>query len=311
MNLDQMSPEKLNDIKAEIHERFPNVDWPELTQERVTVMGYDIPIPGVYSNSILEKVEETDEYYDDAVKYFDGKLPRHVAFCSDQYNFIPYEVATKEFLNFVDSYDQWGKPKINIHIFNGGSRMKAEAVFNEHVETLKSTVEKGKDIAPVGGFYHGIGLDWVFRVWAGALRLICTNGMVGHHLNIELRKKHKSTLDIGEMIGALAPTFDKYSEQIAIWSQWGEIDISEPTVEDLLAASGFGTKHQEEILALPETSTGETLEEWLRGGKVNVLNLYNVLTQFTTHEIDSDMVRVRRGEDIAKAFETFNFKKAA
>lgn len=308
----KMSPEEVTDIKAEIHERFPDVQWPKLSQERVTVMGYDMPIPGVYSNSVLEKVDETHEFYNEAVEYFDGELPRHVAFCSDQYRFIHYEVATHKFLQFLDNYGMWGKPTVKINFFNGGSRMRCEAIFDEHKEELKGRAKKKGDvIAPIGGFNHGIGLDWLYRVWAGALRVICGNGMIGHHLNVQLGKKHKSTLDIDEMIAALGPTFENYGEQIAIWSQWGEIDVSKPTVEDLLSAVGFGTKQQEEILALPEVSTGETLEQWLRGESVNVLNLYNVLTQYTTHEIESDLVRVKRGDDIARVFETYNWKKAA
>ena len=306
--IEKMSPEEVNDIKAEIRERIPNVDWPDLSQERVYFAGYDFAIPGVLSNCVQMPIKEDHELWEHAV---DGRIPQHVAFCSEQYNFIPYEVATKVFLNYLETFEMWGKPTVKVHIFNGGSRMKAEATFNEHLEEIKSQAKVGDTIAPVGGFYHGIGLDWIFRVFAGALRLACTNGMVGHHLNVELGKKHKSTLDIGDMIDALTPTFEQYGEQIEIWNEWGAIEIEAPVVEDLIGRSGFGSKHQEEILALPETSTGETVEEWLRGGKVNVMNLYNVLTQFTSHEIESDMVRVRRGEQIAKAFETYDFRKAA
>jgi hypothetical protein len=303
-----MSPEEVHDIKQEVRERFPDVDWPDLSQERLYVAGYDFAIDGMIANCIQEQIDEEHELWKHNV---DGKVPRVVAICSEQYNFVPFEVASKKFVDFLDTYDGWGKPSIDFNIIDGGRKMKATATFNEHRDDIKSRAKVGDTICPVGGFYHGIDLDWMFRVWAGAERLICSNGMVGHHLNLELGKKHKSTLVIDEMIGSLAPTFEKYGEQIEIWNVWGETVIDAPQTEELIAASGFGTKHQAEILALPERSTGQTVEEWMNEGKVNVMNLYNVLTQFTSHELESDMVRVKRGEQIAQAFETAQFRRAA
>jgi hypothetical protein len=304
---EKMSPEEVHDIKQEIRERFPDVKWPDMSQERLYIAGYDFALPGVVGNAILEPINEDDERWEYAI---DGKIPNIVGICSEQYNFVPFEVATKKFVDFMDRYEGWGKPKYDFHIIEGGRKMKATARFDEHKAELKSRAKVGDDISPLGGFYHGIDLNWLFRVYAGAERLVCSNGMVAHHLNLELGKKHKTTLDIEEMIGALAPTFERYGEQIEIWNYWGETVIEPPVVDDVLADSGFGTKHQEEILLLPEQSTGETLEQWIKKGQINVLNFYNVLTQFTTHEIESDIVRVKRGEDIAQAFET-RFRKAA
>ena len=305
---EKMSPEQVTDIKQEIRSRFPDVAWPDLSQERLYIAGYDYAVPGLVGNAIQEEIDEEHELWAHAV---DGKIPNIVAVCSEQYNFVPFEVASKVFVDYIDTYEAWGKPKMQFDIIDGGRKMKATAQFEEHKDAIKSAAKVGDDISPVGGFYHGIDLDWMFRVFAGATRLICKNGMVGHHLNLELGKKHKSTLDINTMIGALAPTFEKYGEQIEVWNVWGETEIAAPAAEDLILASGFGSKHQTEILALPEKSTGETVEEWMNGGKVNVMNLYNVLTQFTTHEIESDLVRVRRGEQIAQAFETSEYLKAA
>jgi hypothetical protein len=303
-----MSPEEIIDIKQEVRQRFPDVPWPDLSQERLYVQGYDFAIPGIVGNAIQEEIDEDHELWE---KAYDGKIPNVVAVCSEQYNFVPYEVASKIFLDFLDEYDGWGKPKVDFQIIEGGRKMKATAKFDEHRDEIKSRAKVGDDISPIGGFYHGIDLNWLFRVFAGAERLVCSNGMVGHHLNLELGKKHKSTLIIPDMIGALAPTFEKYGEQIEIWNVWGETMIEAPQAEDLIAASGFGSKHQAEILALPEQSTGQTVESWMNEGKVNVMNLYNALTQFTTHEIESELVRVKRGESIAQAFETAEFKKAA
>lgn len=305
---EEMSPEQVHDIKQEMRERFSDVPWPDLSQERLYVAGYDFAIPGLVGNAIQEEIDEEHELWPNAV---DGKIPNIVAVCSEQYNFVPFEVASKVFVDYIDTYDGWGLPKMDFQIIDGGRKMKATAQFDEHKDAIKSRAKVGDDISPVGGFYHGIDLDWMFRVFAGATRLICSNGMVGHHLNLELGKKHKSTLDINTMIGALAPTFEKYGEQIEVWNTWGETEIAAPAAEDLILASGFGTKHQAEILALPEKSTGQTVEEWMNEGKVNVMNLYNVLTQFTTHEIESDLVRVKRGEQIAQAFETSEYLKAA
>lgn len=305
---EEMSPEQVIDIKAEMHERFPSVPWPDISQERLYVAGYDFAVPGIVGNAIQEKIDEEHELWEYAV---DGMIPNIVAVCSEQYNFVPYEVASKVFADYIDSYDAWGKPKFSFQIIDGGRKMKATAQFDEHMDKIKSNAQVGDDISPLGGFYHGIDLNWMFRVFAGATRLVCSNGMVGHHLNLELGKKHKSTLNINEMIGALSPTFEKYGEQLEIWEAWGETLIKPAAVETLIQGSGFGSKHQEEILALPEKSTGETVQQWMDAGKVNVMNLYNVLTQFTTHELESEMVKVKRGDQIASTFETFDFRRAA
>jgi hypothetical protein len=306
-NVENMSPSQINDIKDEMRDRFPDVDWVDMSQERVHVLGYDFAIPGVLSNSILRTIDETHEHWENA---YESQIPEHVAFCSDQYNFVPYEVAGKVFADFIDQYEGWGKPTYKFQILDNGRKMRGEALFNEHKDEILANAKVGDIISPIAGFQHSIDLSWLFKSYAGALNLACANGMVAHTLNLELGKKHKSTLDIGEMIYSLAPVFEKYEEQLGIWSYWGEQAIEAPVVEDLLNDSGFGTKQQEEILQLPETTTGETLEEWIRRGRINVWNMYNVLTQYTTHEIESDLVRVRRGEDIAKTFES-RFRRAA
>jgi hypothetical protein len=307
---EEMSPEEIIDIKQEIHERFPNTPWPDLTQEHLYIAGYDFAVPGIVGNAVNVTIDKEHELWEYAI---DGKIPNIVRVCSEQYNFVPYEVATKVFVDFIESYDAWGKPTYSFQIIDGGSKMKAEAHFNEHKDEMKSKATKvGDVISPLGGFYHSIDLSWMFRVFAGATRLVCLNGMVGHGLNLELGKKHKSTLNINDMVSALEPTFEKYGEQLEVWNTWGDTLIKPTAVDTLITGSGFGTKHQEAILALPEKSTGETVQDWIDQNKgVNVMNLYNVLTQFTTHELESELVKVKRGEQIASTFETFDFRKAA
>ena len=67
----------------------------------------------------------------------------------------------------------------------------------------------------------------------------------------------------------------------------------------------FGPKYSEKILALPQVGSGQTIEKWLTADNLNLWEFNSILTQFITHEIESEMVRVRSGEAVAKVLHKF------
>jgi hypothetical protein len=109
-------------------------------------------------------------------------------------------------------------------------------------------------------------------------------------------------LEVTSEVLGIPEGMDEFADQVGIWQDWAKKAIAKEEAEVLMDALPFGARHQEEILALPQAGTGDTMQEWLNSGSVNVYDMDGIYTEFLTHEVDSEMVRVSKGEDIARIF---------
>lgn len=294
-SVEELSPEETHDIVQEIHTQFKeggeyyngkDIKWPEITAERLIIAGMDYAISNYKANCIW--VEDQDE-------------PIVAAVTSDKYKFVPYEIAVKKFLQFLSSFEVWGKPSMNIHIIGDGEKISVTAKYLEHIEKIKGKAKVGDTISPTVGFKHSVDLQWPYSVESGAIQLACTNGMVSSKINQTVRKKHRAALDIDEMNATLSQSAEALPEQLAVWNHWADTNLNKVQTEELIDAS-FGSRHKEQILTLPETQSQETVEQWMNNDQVNVFDLYSVMTQFVTHDLESDLVRVKQANSVADLF---------
>lgn len=282
----ELSPEETHDIIQEIHEKFPDTLWPEITAERVILSGMDYAIPNYKANCIWSE---------------DSDIPIVAAITSEKYKFVPYEVAVKKFLEYLSRFEALGTPKIDIHIIGEGQKIKVEADFLEHIHKIKHAAKVGDMISLTAGFRHSVDTQWPYIVEAGGKQLICSNGAVATKLNQNAAVKHKNSLDLDIQNATLTDTIEQFPEQVQTWNHWAEININKNQAEMLIDDS-FGKRYKDQILALPETQSQETVSQWMEADKVNVFDLYSVMTQFMTHEIESEVVRVQKAEKVAANF---------
>lgn len=282
----ELTPEETQDIVQEVHERFPDTPWPEITAERIILSGMDYAVDNYKANCIWTKDSET---------------PIVAAIVSENYKLIPYEVATKKFLDYLSKFGGLGTPTIGINIINEGRKIQVKADFIEHTHKIKKAAKVGDTVSMAAGFRHSIDTQWPYIVEAYAKQLVCSNGMIATKLNKTAAVKHKHSLNIDIQNATLQETIAQFPEQVKTWNHWAEININKNEAEMLIDDS-FGKRHKDAILALPEVQSQETVAQWMKADKVNVFDLYSVMTQFMTHEIDSEMVRVQKAEKVANQF---------
>jgi len=301
----EVTKEEEKAMVEEIHERYPNESWPEVSCERLQLAGmHDMgAISDRMANVVWTKHEKTGE-----------DVPNVVGIRSDEYKFIRYEVLTKKFEETLAEYDSFGKPTFSFMFPSDGARFICNVDFPEAVKVIKENgPTKGGDISPSCGFKSSLDMKWEYSSFIGAIRLVCTNGMIAYHLESQMKKKHRMTLDVNEINKHVIPTLDRFDDQMKVWNAWSETQFTALQTEQMMEILPFGNRHSEEILALPETGTGESLEQWMKRDKVNKMDMNNVLTQFLTHEIESEMVRVDKAQKVSRIFHDHEryFKKAA
>ena len=287
-------PEVERDIVDDVRGRYPDTKFPNV---------YFSPM--WYGRQQKEKVDNWRLIVADCPKYDeDGtllELEREIFKpCTDQYKLVRHEMAIHLFEQALadERMDPYGKPEIKVALHNHGRRCYVEALFPE----CKYEIRPGDKLEPKAGLKNSNDLSLEFCKWFGARQLVCGNGLIAFKINQISNKKHRLNLEVtSEMLG-IPEAMEEFADQIGIWSDWAKRQIKKEEAEVIMEALPFGTRHQEMILALPQAGTGETLQDWLKGASVNAFDMYSIYTQFLTHEIESEMVRVSKGEDVAKVF---------
>lgn len=274
-------------IIADVRSRYSDVPFPSVGTEPVW-FGND-------TNTLERDPSRV------AIVGWGGELEKATMFAvaSNQYNLIPHEMAVYYAEQEMLKHPEYGTPSINIHLLQDGAKMKMEIDFpeTEHIE-----VKKGDPVRPRVGFHNSYDLGWEFRGFMGAMVLICSNGAVAFKLNQQISKKHRMNLDPVAQTGLVGGAMTAFSDQVGIWQHWAEKQLTAAQFEPIWEALPFGKNHREEILALPHQQTNKTLNEMMREDAINAWDGYNILTQFLTHNIESEMVRTDKSEQVAKVF---------
>jgi hypothetical protein len=270
-----------------MRQEFPDVPWPNVTRE-----------PLFYG-----KGDRQGEWHDRQVIVITNGESNPVAVCSDEYLLVPHEVAAAELqATALDMYEKWGPAELKVRIIQGGRKMEVWAAFKDAPMTIGRRDAK---VEPKIGVRTSYDLAWEFQTSFGGNQLVCTNGMVGFVIESRMKRKHRLGMSIEGHMNMLKQGMEEFDAQKRVWQTWAELNPPAEVFTKFLedeASKTFGARHMENILALPETGSGETLESWLSGDTVNVFDAYGIFTQYLTHEVESDLVRIDKGREIANRF---------
>lgn len=300
-----LDPEMVNDVKAEIHERFPDANWPNTYRDTVwhgsgefddlnAVEDFDVIVHE--RQEPMRMMMENGRY---ETRIADRK--RCVA-VSDEYQFIPHELALKNFLSAVEGQNSiFGKPGIGINLYDVGGKMEVSLRYPEAKKDLKVD-----EALPVFGLRNGTDLQWQYSLWGGAEVLRCTNGMVSTNVALSFKKKHRQNLEQSELLEDFSNGMAALEDQFLIWSGWVDKLITQTQTVELLERLPVSEKQGEKLLALPEVGTGRTLvERFDAGEKVNLWNVNSIVTQWMTHDVNLSSGRREREEKTALVMEQF------
>jgi len=296
--------EQKRKIIEAIREKYQNLTFPDGVTKSPLYHGRRerVKIDGQYA--VIGHVGDEEQVFAPAV--------------SKQYKIVPHEIALHNLVQEMTDHGidlkEYGEPIITPTLHADGGRLQIQIAFPDAVHTVKTENHaKGRKIHPKATLWNSYDLSKGFRVSFEGIDEVCTNGMVGYKIQFATNKKHRLNLDVTKQMAALPDGLKAFSEQVNVWQDWAKQRLSRLEAMAVVDALPFGEKHQEKILALPEVGTGETLDEWLKGDDVNLYRLNGIATQFLTHEVESEMVRVDKGPKIAKVFHNIDdiLRKAA
>lgn len=281
--------EQLQAIRAEVHEKFPNVDFPEPSLQPLFFGRRD------------------KRQYGGKSAIVDIKTDIPFSIVSDQYQLIYYEETVKMLEDIADELmEDFGPHETTIHLPYDKGRMRVELVFPE----MEYEIKKGDHINPKMDVFRSYDLRWQYGGRFGAYRIICANGLTVGEVFASFKKRHIWALNPADLRDAIGEGISHYVEQTDIWKRWANRVLEPAEYEELWTVLPFSENEKETMEALPEAGSQIVLPEALNRNELSLWDMHSVVTQFLTHEVAGEHRRVEIEPQVANAFHNFYAKAA-
>lgn len=199
----------------------------------------------------------------------------------------------------------------SIRIDGLGERMVAQFTFHEAPFEFEGRGRK-EIINPTINLLNSLDRSWKNQLTIGAERTICTNGLtIGENWG-RFKKRHIRSLEFEQAREVLESGFERIQQTALEWKAWGEQQVAIKEVDDLVKRIDFTNKERELLLEEQEVSTQLSIENWklfqeldMRPDMVGLMTrwtLYNIFTQFTTHQVSTEQRRLQLQNQVTSAF---------
>lgn len=288
----------------EVRERFPKVRWPS-TYSRPAA--YIDGTQTVHIDDRVAIVGETviDEFNPETQKMETKPHTAFYTFASNQYKIVSHEESLLKMEEILTQLPEYGKPEIKPRIFKDGARMTVLVNFPE----VKFEVGPRKEnVNPSVELRNSHDLFWEFQVRFGAYQMVCTNGLYAFKEMQKISKKHRQNLVAEDVVQEITDYMGKFSEQIGWWDKWAHRKLDQSGVQEIMDALEFTEKRSDEIKQLPLMGRGAETIATMK--EPTFWDVNSAITQFLTHNVESDQVRIEIGERVPTVLQQ-HFLKAA
>jgi len=279
----------LDDSRNYLAEILPEISFPEILIQDL-----------MFGNPINPEIHPTKKAL---VGNFEGK--HHIyAEPSGKYKLIHHEEVISNTIEFIQSEnlkDVYGNPVFEPKMWANGSRMKFTITFPE--ANLEIPTPKGKvSVAPRISLINSYDLSKKLQILFEALQLVCSNGMMAYRAIEGTQKRHMIGLNLNKQLSLIRPGIQNYPKQIEFWGKLAQIEYTATKFADFIQQLPFGQRHIDSILNLRIIGSGNSLIQMYRNNKVNMWSVHDAVTQFITHEIESDEVKLAKSAKAEEAF---------
>lgn len=274
--------EKTMAIKQEIAERY-NMSFPEVSIEP------------------LWWGRRPDNRVDGRFAIVDQNTDLVYNVCTDMYKPVHHEVVIKLVEDAASHLPEFGTPVIKPQLLADGGKLRVNVSFPE----VQLEVKVGDLINPFMDVFSSYDLGWKYGGRFGANRLICSNGASVSETFEAFKRRHLVSMVPEELQVTLKNGLESFSDQTALWQQWTELKVLPPIYEAMWEELPFSKTEREKIENTKEIGTDMLLLPALRSNELTMWRAHNVLTQYATHDIASDIRRVEILPQIERVFEKF------
>ena len=274
------------------------------TIQRVREMFPDIQFPDVEEHLILHYPRGAE--LEDAqvmrgrrllVGNFGGDTYEEYGIISKEYHVVTHEEAIASLIDVLPEFPEYGEPEIKTKFIGNGAKMRVVIDFPE-APTI--TVAKNDPVRVRITGQNSYDLQWEYSVGVEGYVQVCSNGMMGWEALEKYNKKHNSTLMLDQSRFVLGNAMQAFSEQTEIWKLWSTQKLPVATFQHVIDGLPFGERHTEKLMELPIIQKKDTLKNLGTKGKATLWDVNLAATQFLTHEVESEKVKVDKGKEVAK-----------
>ena len=271
-----------------VREMFPEVTFPDVEEQMIAHYARGTKLADatlMESKSIL-------------IGNFPGSEEVHeYGIISKQYKFITHEETIAAMLEIMPDFPEFGEPVYDVKVFDMGAKLKFYVDFPD-VEPIEVAANDKVGMRLSGQNSYDLYLQYGFT--AEALALICTNGLIGYKALGGYNTRHKQNLNLEISSSFIAGALTSFSEQTDISKSWAAKQLGTVEFKEIVDGLPFGSRHTEQIMELPIIQKETTLKALGMKGTCTLWDVNLACTQHITHNIESEMVKIDKGEKIAK-----------
>lgn len=220
------------------------------------------------------------------------------AIASKQYKIVKHEEILETVMQSVEENPEYGVPESKIWLSDNGAKMRATLKFSE----LEFPIQNGDLINPTIDIFNSYDGSWALKVLFGAFRLICSNGLTVGETFMMYKRKHLSEGINKERIKQmLMGSLEKYSFQMELWKSWTDKVTTISDYEEVMTALPFSERDKEAIEEEVEVSSDIRMDD-IKTKTLTYWLFYNILCQYVTHKIGSEIKRANIQNAMKKYF---------
>ena len=229
----------------------------------------------------------------------DSNTGKVFSIVSNDYKIITHEQAIEQIESIIAKNTDLGSHDIEVNFFNDGGRMRSTFTFPK----ISAEVAKGDIVNLQLHLSNSYDVTWPFTVILGAIRLVCTLGLVVGEKMLHIRKRHVYELDNLNIDQTIATAMKRFQKQSGKWMDLAQIPLYPKTYEQVMETMQFGKNATEEVeYKINQDATGYDDSDF---PLMSLWVFYNVITWYLTHRSVSLNHRIKMEKRLRAAMVYF------
>jgi hypothetical protein len=200
---------------------------------------------------------------------------------SNDYKIITHQQAIEQIESIITTNKDLGSYDLKVNFFNDGGRMRCTFTFPR----IAAEIAKGDIVNLQIHLSNSYDVTWPFTVILGAIRLVCTNGLVVGEKILHIRKRHVYELDNLNIDQSMATATKRFQKQTGKWKDLDQIPLNPATYKQVMKTMKFGKNAMEEIgYKIDQDTNGYNQDHF---PVMSLWVFYNVITWYLTHRAAS------------------------
>lgn len=225
---------------------------------------------------------------------------------SMSYALVQHDEALLGALNAIYAgMPEFGTPNIELSFQQNGGRMLAKIKSDKGIEIAEKDI-----IFPQLMMSNSADLSKRFTLAFGALRMVCTNGMVipdkrfsENDESLNIKKLHKEgTLNLDTILQSMVSVGQNLTQAISVWENYTKKAITRVEMENIVEGIMPPT-HYKEMLEMEIRGGSGNLDQAFQTGTTTAWNAYNAITQYLTDNGKNEDTAIDRSRQISERFD--------